>query len=124
MCAMTGRSSTGTIGFGISNVSGRRRVPRPAARTMAFMRRVNLAESARGLENARDDHDDDDDQDDQPDDSQSESGERWCEYESHAVPFVVEYPHYPVVRLFSAKSTDRHAARPSACRARPPLSRA
>src|SRR3954447_13673599 len=37
MCAMTGRSTTGTIGFGISNVSGRRRVPSPAARTMAFI---------------------------------------------------------------------------------------
>src|SRR5436190_1625616 len=37
MCAITGRSSTGTIGFGISNVSGLRRVPRPAASTMAFI---------------------------------------------------------------------------------------
>src|SRR3954463_10877183 len=47
MWAITGRSSTGTIGFGISKVSGRRRVPRPAARTMAFIGRVNLADPAR-----------------------------------------------------------------------------
>src|SRR5215218_11009130 len=38
MCAITGRSSTGTIGFGSSNVRGRSRVPRPAARTIAFIR--------------------------------------------------------------------------------------
>ena len=38
MWAITGRSSTGTIGFGISNVIGLRRVPSLAARTMAFMR--------------------------------------------------------------------------------------
>src|SRR4030081_977172 len=35
MCSMTGRSSTGTMGFVISYVSGRRRVPSPAARTIA-----------------------------------------------------------------------------------------
>ena len=37
MCAITGRSSTGTIGLLISYVSGRRRVPRPAARTIALI---------------------------------------------------------------------------------------
>src|ERR1700677_1980846 len=37
MCAITGRSSTGTIGLVISYVSGRSRVPRPAAKTIAFM---------------------------------------------------------------------------------------
>src|SRR5436190_6082270 len=35
---MTGRSITGTIGFGISYVSGRRRVSEPEASTMAFIR--------------------------------------------------------------------------------------
>ena len=35
MCSITGRFSTGTIGFGISKVIGRSRVPRPAARTIA-----------------------------------------------------------------------------------------
>src|ERR1035441_8026727 len=37
MCAITGRSSTGTIGLVISYVSGRSRVPRPAARTIALI---------------------------------------------------------------------------------------
>src|SRR5580693_6162821 len=37
MCAMTGLSSTGTIGLVISFVRGRRRVPRPAARTIALI---------------------------------------------------------------------------------------
>src|SRR5579863_6771738 len=37
MCAITGRSSTGTIGLLISYVSGRRRVPSPAARTIALI---------------------------------------------------------------------------------------
>src|ERR1051325_87870 len=49
MCAITGRSSTGTIGFGSSYVSGRRRVPSPAARTMAFMRPRTLANGLRAL---------------------------------------------------------------------------
>ncbi len=35
MCAITGRSSTGTIGLAISYVIGRSRVPSPAARTIA-----------------------------------------------------------------------------------------
>src|SRR6185503_5236255 len=35
MCSITGRLATGTIGFGTSYVSGRSRVPRPAAMTMA-----------------------------------------------------------------------------------------
>src|SRR4051812_9131833 len=47
MCAITGRSRTGTIGFGISNVIGFSRVPRPAASTIAFMRRAKLAQPAR-----------------------------------------------------------------------------
>jgi GNAT superfamily N-acetyltransferase len=34
---MTGRSNTGTIGLGISYVRGRSLVPRPAARTIAFI---------------------------------------------------------------------------------------
>ena len=46
MCAITGRSRTGTIGLGISNVIGFSRVPRPAARTIAFMRRGKLAQPA------------------------------------------------------------------------------
>src|SRR5881628_3849273 len=83
MCAMTGRSITGTIGFGISKVSGRRRVPRPAARTMAFMRRVKLAECAgvapRRSEDARDD-------DDQADEAKSECGYGRCEEKSQEVP--------------------------------------
>src|SRR5689334_10546428 len=37
MCSITGRSSTGTIGLVISYVSGRRRVPSPAARTIALI---------------------------------------------------------------------------------------
>ena len=37
MCAITGRSSTGTIGFGISKVIGFSRVPSPAASTIAFI---------------------------------------------------------------------------------------
>src|SRR5512142_1186298 len=49
MCAITGRSRTGTIGLGSSNVRGRRRVPRPAARTIAFMRRRTLANALRAL---------------------------------------------------------------------------
>ena len=38
MCSITGLSSTGTIGLVISYVSGRSRVPSPAARTIAFIR--------------------------------------------------------------------------------------
>jgi hypothetical protein len=37
MCAITGRSSTGTIGLLISYVNGRSRVPSPAASTMALI---------------------------------------------------------------------------------------
>ena len=37
MCSITGRSSTGTIGLVISYVSGRSRVPSPAARTIALI---------------------------------------------------------------------------------------
>src|SRR5579872_5555882 len=37
MCSITGRSSTGTIGLVISYVSGRRRVPSPAAKTIALI---------------------------------------------------------------------------------------
>jgi hypothetical protein len=37
MCSITGLSSTGTIGLVISYVSGRRRVPSPAAKTIAFI---------------------------------------------------------------------------------------
>src|SRR3984957_3987673 len=37
MCAITGRSRTGTIGLVISLVRGRRRGARPAARTIALM---------------------------------------------------------------------------------------
>ena len=33
---MIGRLATGTMGFGTSHVSGRRRVPRPAAITIAL----------------------------------------------------------------------------------------
>src|ERR1700710_2211869 len=46
MCAITGRSSTGTIGFGSSYVIGRSRVPRPAARTIAFTGAMLLARPA------------------------------------------------------------------------------
>src|SRR3954452_6245781 len=42
MCAITGRSRTGTIGFGSSKVIGLSRVPSPAARTMAFIRASTL----------------------------------------------------------------------------------
>src|SRR5688572_8077883 len=49
MCAITGRSRTGTIGLGISNVIGFSRVPRPAASTIAFMRRCKLAQPAREI---------------------------------------------------------------------------
>src|SRR3954447_3487939 len=87
MCAITGRSTTGTIGFGISYVSGRRRVPRPAARTMAFMRRRNLANLRRAppapLQHAGDDDHDDDDEDDQADEAEAQCSERrgQCECE-------------------------------------------
>src|SRR4051794_31043209 len=37
MCSMIGRFATGTRGLGISCVSGRSRVPRPAAMTIAFI---------------------------------------------------------------------------------------
>src|SRR5579884_2650523 len=39
MCCITGRSMTGTIGLEISYVSGRSRVPSPAASTIARIRR-------------------------------------------------------------------------------------
>ena len=38
MCSITGRLTTGTIGFGIAYVIGRSRVPSPAASTIALMR--------------------------------------------------------------------------------------
>ncbi len=37
MCSITGRFSTGTIGFGIPYVIGRSRVPSPAARIIALI---------------------------------------------------------------------------------------
>ena len=37
MCSITGRFSTGAIGFGISRVSGRSRFPRPAASSIALI---------------------------------------------------------------------------------------
>ena len=37
MCSITGRFSTGTIGFGMSKVIGRNRVPSPAASTIALI---------------------------------------------------------------------------------------
>ncbi len=36
-CSMIGRLATGTIGLGTSYVSGRNRVPSPAAMTIAFI---------------------------------------------------------------------------------------
>jgi hypothetical protein len=39
---MTGRLSTGTIGFGISYVTGRSLVPRPAAMIIALKVRLRL----------------------------------------------------------------------------------
>src|SRR5271156_3690879 len=49
MCAITGRSSTGTIGLLISYVSGRRRVPSPAARTIALIAPARYRESPKRL---------------------------------------------------------------------------
>src|SRR4051812_23984186 len=40
MCSITGVPSTGTIGFGTSYVSGRRRVPRPAASRIARLNSI------------------------------------------------------------------------------------
>src|SRR4051812_6428171 len=50
MCAMTGRSTTGTMGLGSSYVMGRRRVPSPAARTIAFTPgKLSVWRRARGV---------------------------------------------------------------------------
>src|ERR1043166_8929854 len=47
MCSMTGVPSTGTSGFGTSYVIGRSRVPRPAARSIAFTNEPVFAPAVR-----------------------------------------------------------------------------
>src|SRR5205085_7547931 len=43
MCSMTGVPTTGTSGFGTSYVMGRSLVPRPAARSMALLKKQTFA---------------------------------------------------------------------------------
>src|SRR5215210_2342889 len=53
MWRMIGVSTTGAMGFGISPVSGKSRVPLPAASTIAFIEVLLLLASSRSAESPR-----------------------------------------------------------------------